>query len=821
MPDIPHHVRVMLSSLKFRDARVEGLRTLSDTEWKDLLSRWSLDRFTIPLRQVCGDFLPDWVRAQIDRDILGNTGRFERIKAEYSTLAKAIQDANAEHLVLKGFAQWPGFVEHPRFRRQSDIDLYCPPDSIGRARDAIAALGYETVKWVAPGPSDHLPPLTRKNDWTWRGDFFDPEIPIPVELHFRLWDQEGLHVGPKNLDEFWFRRVERRLDDISFPSLNPVDGLGYFSLNVLRDLLCGVLRTHNLYEVARFLHGNAENERFWHDWFELHEESLRALQAIVFRLAAHVFACRLPEAVEKQFDRMPASVNAWFERYADSPLTGEYHPNKDLVWLNLSLLESPRDKRAVLFNRLFPKRITPANAPYIEDATVVPQTSPRSPLRKRVRHLAYVAARAAYHVRILPPTLWRGARWWLATKEISIGFWSFFAASFFYVFGMYIFFLLYNLYLLDRGFKEDFLGLVTSASAIGSIAGSIPAGVLAHRFGLRKALLLCLTAAPLIFALRALLSGEAMLLALSFLGGAALTIWAVCISPAIAQLTSPKSRPFGFSLILSSGIGIGILGGQVGGHLPGWLAHLGPDVTAVRAKQLALLIACGIVAQGAWAIARLRFTSAPAMERKLYPRNPFLLRYLPAIALWSLAVGAFSPFFNVYFAQHIRMPMKQIGTIFSASQLAQVLAILAAPVLFRKFGLVTGIVCTQVAAALALGCLAAVSGPSTAAVVFIGYTAFQWMSEPGMFSLLMNRVKPSEQTGASAMNFLVINVAQAIAAMVAGASFVRFGYPAVLSVTAVVGLSAACLFRLLLGKDPLPVPQPSPVSQPSSAEVGS
>jgi predicted MFS family arabinose efflux permease len=65
------------------------------------------------------------------------------------------------------------------------------------------------------------------------------------------------------------------------------------------------------------------------------------------------------------------------------------------------------------------------------------------------------------------------------------------------------------------------------------------------------------------------------------------------------------------------------------------------------------------------------------------------------------------------------------------------------------------------------------------------------------------------------MNFLVINVAQAIAAAVAGASFVRFGYPVVLSVTAIVGLAAAFLFRLLLGKDPLPVSRPAP------AEVGS
>lgn len=68
-----------------------------------------------------------------------------------------------------------------------------------------------------------------------------------------------------------------------------------------------------------------------------------------------------------------------------------------------------------------------------------------------------------------------------------------------------------------------------------------------------------------------------------------------------------------------------------------------------------------------------------------------------------------------------------------------------------------------------------------------------------MYSLLMNQVKPEEQTGASALNFLVISLAQAIAALVAGDSFARLGYPAVIGVTAGLALVAAVSFRMLLG----------------------
>jgi predicted MFS family arabinose efflux permease len=77
-----------------------------------------------------------------------------------------------------------------------------------------------------------------------------------------------------------------------------------------------------------------------------------------------------------------------------------------------------------------------------------------------------------------------------------------------------------------------------------------------------------------------------------------------------------------------------------------------------------------------------------------------------------------------------------------------------------------------------------------------------------MYSLLMSRVPPSERAGASALNVLVISLAQAVAAAVSGASFVRFGYPTVLGVTAGVALAAAFLFRLLLGKNLVPISEP-------------
>jgi predicted MFS family arabinose efflux permease len=85
-----------------------------------------------------------------------------------------------------------------------------------------------------------------------------------------------------------------------------------------------------------------------------------------------------------------------------------------------------------------------------------------------------------------------------------------------------------------------------------------------------------------------------------------------------------------------------------------------------------------------------------------------------------------------------------------------------------------------------------------AAAVYIGYMSFQYMSEPGIFNLLMNRVAPGERSGASALYFLVTSLAGSLAAFAGGAALSRFGYPPVLVASGCLAMAAAFLFRTLV-----------------------
>ena len=185
-----------------------------------------------------------------------------------------------------------------------------------------------------------------------------------------------------------------------------------------------------------------------------------------------------------------------------------------------------------------------------------------------------------------------------------------------------------------------------------------------------------------------------------------------------------------------------------------------------------------------------------------------MLRFLIAILIWNLGTGLFNPFRNVFFARRIHLAVEQIGYVFSWSQVAQVGAILVAPMAFRKFGVARGIAGMELATALTLLALAAADGYGGAAIAYSAFMAAQYMSEPGMFTLLMDRAGIGERNSASALNFLVAFAGQAIAAAAGDVLLARFGYPPVLTGAAVICTLAGLLFRVLLGNpkpgSPLP-----------------
>jgi MFS family permease len=331
--------------------------------------------------------------------------------------------------------------------------------------------------------------------------------------------------------------------------------------------------------------------------------------------------------------------------------------------------------------------------------------------------------------------------------------------------------------------------------AAGNLTGALPSGILIQKAGLRHALITCLIAAPVLLGVRALSPAFPLQVTLAFATGLSLSLWAVSISPTIAAITAERVRPLAFSLVFSMGIGVGAVGAFAGSRMPGWFSHLFGHFSSLAPDQLTLIAACLLAAIGLIPAVILRIPHAALPTRPRPLSSSALKRFLPAIAVWGLVTGSFSPFANVFLATHLRLPLHQVGTVFSLSQLFQVVAVLCAPLVFRRLGVAAGIFVTQIATSLCFFTLAFSSHALLACATYITLTAAQYMSEPGIYSLMMSIVPEELRSGASASMALALAASQLIAAATAGWAFTYLGYPRALGGIALIAVLAGVLFK--------------------------
>ena len=770
MPRIPAAV---LGALHLSDPDTSLLGEFAEREWREAIEFAHRSTVGLDLARAARAAMPEWVRLELDGCAARNRERIRRACRIYSEIQTRFQAEGLPWAALKGVTHSALFGENADERQQYDIDIYVPPERALEARDIFLEWGYEPLRSMEAVSTDHLPAMVRKTGWEWRGDYFDVDAPFVTEIHVQFWNEKLERLAAPGVEGFWDRREQRAAAGLELPMLAPPDALGYAALHLLKHVLQGSTRPYHALEIARFLEAHAGEDAFWRAWRDLHPPGLRRLETVGFRFAQCWFGCEMPEAAGP----LPAAVESWFEQFAASPLARPFRPNKDELWLHLTLIDSRWDRWRVARRRLLPMQMP---GPVSEVCVPRSQMTPRRRLLQQSRLAIFAAGRLRHHALALPRVVESGARWWLGKP-----FWTYLAAAALFNFALFAFMLLYNLFLLDLGFKEDFIGTVGSASTIGTMLGTLPAGWVLRRCGIRWTLIGTISAGALVVAMRAVARAPAALIAFSAAWGMLFAVWAVIIAPAIAALVPEERRPAAFSTFFASMIAVGIGGNWVGGRLPQMLHN----------TEAALLLAAGLALTALIPAWRLRPAASSGPEAgRMWPRGPFLKRYLAGYAVWQFAIGAFNPFANVYFAR-LGFSAARIGSVFSALQVTQVAAILLAPALIRRAGLLRGIVWMMAATGLGLFGLA----PGTAPVLaYAWYMGLQCMSEPGINTLLMNNVKEHERSGASSLNYLVAFAAQAAAAFAAGHLFASFGYRPVLAGAGAIALAAAALFRLLM-----------------------
>jgi hypothetical protein len=324
--------------------------------------------------------------------------RQSRLDSALKEIAHRFTTAKIDFALLKGCAHGPEFGPDISLRATSDVDLWCMPEEIERARAELIGVGY---RCIGEDHGRHLAPMIREKDWRWCGDFYAPDLPLPIELHHRLWDEEMEWIQGPPEGAFWHRRSQFDVDGVTISVLALPDALAFSALHLLMHILHGDLRLQRAWEIAYFLQRHLADDFFWHEWINLHPPHLRQLELLIFVLVEKWFGCKLPKMIQSEAETLAPDVTIWIKHYGFSPVEALFSSNKTELWLNLCLIPSLRNKMRVFLRRLLPIHGS-------KTVSLNENGTPRS-----------ILSRASHHVRTLGPTLAEGLEWWRIRKAPS------------------------------------------------------------------------------------------------------------------------------------------------------------------------------------------------------------------------------------------------------------------------------------------------------------------------------------------------------------------------------------------------------------------
>lgn len=388
---VPPFGTAVLETLQFSGQRADSVRQLSVDDWNKLLTFCDTAQVTFTFAYLCNTELPDWVRTRIDRRFRDATARRHRVDSALREIALQFRRAEIDFTLLKGCAYAQEFGPDVSLRATSDIDLWCEAGEIGRAHDELVRLGYRSI---GKESGKHLAPMIREKEWGWKGNFYAPDLPLPIELHHRLWDEEMEHIPGLPESAFWHRRSYFDFDGTRISILALSDALAFSALHLLGHILHGDLRLQRAWEIAYFLHRRSSDNAFWDEWVNLHSSELRKLEVLVFALAERWFGCNLPKVVRDEIESLRSDVKLWIGRYGFSPVESLFSSNKSEIWLNLCLISSLPGKIQVFLRRMLPIR-------GLATASLGLGGAPHG-----------ILSRARHHARTLGPTLTEGIQWW-------------------------------------------------------------------------------------------------------------------------------------------------------------------------------------------------------------------------------------------------------------------------------------------------------------------------------------------------------------------------------------------------------------------------
>jgi MFS family permease len=400
-----------------------------------------------------------------------------------------------------------------------------------------------------------------------------------------------------------------------------------------------------------------------------------------------------------------------------------------------------------------------------------------------------------------------------------------------------VFALVFNLYLLQLGLRENFIGAFNALHTLAIAGTALSMGWMLNRYGVWKCVTFGTAGFLLVSLALTVVTAPAGLLVLAIFYGMATSFVFTPVMPFIVELTRSRQRAEVSALVFSLTSISTVIGSLLGGWLPRLLSiSFDIDRPSALAFRLTLIFGLAIAAFGIIPLNRmspLRKTNRPvdsAADATMagLPDLPegqvrkHLIVFVVVGGLMSLGAGAVFPFYNVFLAD-IGASAGQIGTIFAVGWSIAAIVGLAAPAIARKLG-------SQKAVAIVRMIpipfyLVLIFQPALGLAVLVHWLRISSVSLGWPIdSTYISEVLPAKaRTAVFGYRSAAWNIGFSASSLLAGVSIVRYGYGPSFAAYAFFMTASMALFYLYFSRVPAvaayvddePVPPTTSPGEPS------
>ncbi len=257
---------------------------------------------------------------------------------------------------------------------------------------------------------------------------------------------------------------------------------------------------------------------------------------------------------------------------------------------------------------------------------------------------------------------------------------------------------LFPLYLVQLGYREELIGTYNSASAITMALAAVPMGVWLRTKG-RKAPLLAANLGGLLFGCVQVASPyELHLIVTSALFGVFQAMFFVVESPFLMDSSTPEERSQLFSLNFVCFFSMFVVGSLAAGYLPSASARLlSVGAESVAAFRCSLVLALMLRLMSSLPLFLMKETrqettdTQPVLSSSALPSARSVSKLCFARLFFALGSGFVMPFIPVLLRTRLDAGTQVIGAITALTNLGVTLGCLAAPYIEKRLGIMRAI----------------------------------------------------------------------------------------------------------------------------------